>query len=264
MVKSRSAKAAPPDRPARGGRLMTFRHPLWVRILHLVIAISIIVLIMSGLNILRAHPHLYWGTASNFGNAWIDIPDIPDWATIPNYYSLAQGRRWHFFFAWIFTFAVIGYIVLLLATGRFGRRWRPTRDDMRGFWASVVEHAKLHFPKDDEARRYNVLQKLTYIVIFFLVLPMMLLTGLTMSPGFNATAPGHLLLGLFGGRQSARTLHFLSGSAIVLFIFIHVALVIWTGFFNNLRSMVTGWFAIRPSASSRMIEALERSYDDTH
>ena len=232
------------ERPGRRGERLIYRHPVWVRILHWAAAIAIIVLMMSGLNILRAHPRLYWGTSSAFGDAWLDIPDIPDWMTIPNFYSLAQGRRWHFFFAWIFVFAGSLNIALLIATGRFRRRWAPTREDFRGFWRSVVEHALLRFPKGDDARNYNVIQKLTYIVLGFLVLPMMLISGLGMSPGFNATPPGGLMLDLFGGRQSLRTLHFLSAITIFLFLIVHVGLVAWTGLFNNIRAMTTGWFAI--------------------
>ena len=109
----------------------------------------------------------------------------------------------------------------------------------------MKEHARFHFPKDDEARRYNVIQKFTYLAMLFVILPMMLVTGLSMSPGFNSI--GGVLLDLMGGRQSARTLHFLSAAAIVGFIVIHVGLVIWTGLANNMRAMITGWFVIEPS-----------------
>jgi thiosulfate reductase cytochrome b subunit len=110
----------------------------------------------------------------------------------------------------------------------------------------VKEHARFHFPKDEEARNYNVIQKLTYVFMILVVLPMMLITGLSMSPGFNAV--GGFLLDIMGGRQSARTLHFISGALIVGFIVVHVGLVIWTGFYNNMRAMITGWFVLEPSS----------------
>lgn len=241
---ARPKQKAVSERPGKKGRILIYRHPVWVRILHWLIAISIIALMMSGLNILRAHPHLYWGTASSFGNAWLDIPAIPDWMTIPNFYSLAQGRRWHFFFAWIFVFGGFAYFILLIASGRLKRRWAPTRDDWRGFGRSIADHARLRFPKGEDARNYNIIQKLTYLAIGFVILPLMLISGLGMSPGFNATGVGKFVLDIFGGRQSLRTLHFLSASAVFIFFIVHVGLVLWTGVFNNLRAMTTGWFAI--------------------
>jgi thiosulfate reductase cytochrome b subunit len=108
----------------------------------------------------------------------------------------------------------------------------------------VKAHIRFHFARDDEARRYNVLQKLAYAAMVLVVLPMMLVTGLSMSPGFNAI--GEVLLNIMGGRQSARTLHFISANLIILFIVVHVGLVIRTGLWNNMRAMITGWFVIEP------------------
>ncbi len=233
------------DRTLPGGRTDVWRHPVWVRIGHWLNVTAVIVLLMSGLNILAAHPHLYWGLRSTFADPLADIPKIPDWAMIPTGRNLAVARHWHFLFAWIFVANGLLYLVIGFATGRFGRRLWPTVADLKGFWPSVVEHARLHFPKDDEARTYNVIQKLTYVAMVLVVLPMMLVTGLSMSPGFNAI--GGVLLDLMGGRQSARTLHFISAALIVGFIVVHVALVFWTGFFNNMRAMITGRFVIEPS-----------------
>jgi thiosulfate reductase cytochrome b subunit len=115
-------------------------------------------------------------------------------------------------------------------------------DQIRDFWGSVREHLTLHFPRGDEAKRYNVIQKLTYLVVIFLLLPLQILTGLAMSPGMDSAF--HWLLGLFGGRQSARTLHFLSAHLLVAFLVVHVVMVILSGFWNNMRSMVTGWMVI--------------------
>lgn len=235
------------DRPLSRGRTDTWRHPVVVRITHWINVIAVVVLIMSGLNILMAHAHLYWGVRATFDDPWISIGRVPDWLLIPQGRNLAEARRWHFAFAWFFVLNGLAYLAFGFITGRFGKRLWPTIADLKGFWPSVVEHAKLHFPKDDEARVYNVIQKLTYVFMMLVVLPMMLITGLSMSPGFNAI--GGILLDIMGGRQSARTLHFLSAAAIVAFIVIHVGLVIWTGLFNNMRAMITGWFVIEPSKS---------------
>ena len=234
-----------PDRPLSNGRVDTWRHPVVVRATHWLNVVAVVVLIMSGLNILLAHPHLYWGLRSTFADPLLSIPPLPNWLLIPQGRNLAEARHWHFFFAWVFVINGLIYLAYGFVTRRFGRRLWPTLGDLKGFWPSVVEHAKLHFPKDDEARAYNVIQKLTYVAMVLVVLPMMLVTGLSMSPGFNAT--GGVLLELMGGRQSARTLHFVSAGLIVGFIVIHVALVFWTGFFSNMRAMITGWFVIEPS-----------------
>lgn len=231
------------DRPLADGRVAVWRHPLWVRWTHWINVVAVVVLVMSGLNILMAHPHLYWGLRSTFADPWLSFGAAPDWAMIPSGRDLAQGRRWHFFFAWIFVLNGLAYLILLIATRRLGRRLWPDQADRKGFWLSVKDHARFHFPKDDEARRYNVLQKLTYLAMLFVILPMMLVTGLSMSPGFNSI--GGVLLDVMGGRQSARTLHFLSASLIVLFVVVHLVMVAVSGPTNGLRSMITGKFALR-------------------
>lgn len=233
------------DRPLPGGRKDTYRHPPIVRVNHWLNVTAVIVLLMSGANILLAHPHLYWGVRATFADPWISIPPIPNWLLIPQGRNLAEARHWHFFFAWVFVINGLIYLAYGFVSKRFGRRLWPSREDLGGFWASVKEHARFHFPKDEEVRNYNVIQKLTYVAMILVVLPMMLITGLSMSPGFNSV--GGFLLDIMGGRQSARTLHFISAGLILGFIAIHVFLVFWTGFVNNMRAMITGWFVIEPS-----------------
>jgi thiosulfate reductase cytochrome b subunit len=236
------------DRPLPGGRTDTWRHPAAVRVTHWINVAAVVVLLMSGLNILAAHPHLYWGISSTFADPWLSTPRVPDWLLIPQGRNLAEARNWHFLFAWVFVINGLVYLVWALVSGRFKRRLLPTGTDLRGVWPSVKEHARFRFPADDHARAYNVLQKLTYLAMVLIVLPLMLVTGLSMSPGFNAI--GGVLLEIMGGRQSARTLHFISAGLIVGFIVVHVGLVIWTGFLNNMRSMITGWFVIQPPGST--------------
>jgi thiosulfate reductase cytochrome b subunit len=121
----------------------------------------------------------------------------------------------------------------------------PTPDELAPAHLAqeIVDHARLRFPKGEKARRYNALQKLTYLLVIFVALPLMIATGLTMSPGFDAFAPW--LIDLFGGRQSARTLHFITASSLVAFVVVHVAMVLVSGVFNNMRSMITGRYAIQ-------------------
>ncbi|HEY0600750.1 cytochrome b/b6 domain-containing protein [Brevundimonas sp.] len=236
------------DRPLPGGRTDVWRHPATVRVTHWINVAAVVVLLMSGLNILAAHPHLYWGLRSTFAEPWLSTPTVPDWLLIPQGRNLAEARNWHFLFAWVFVINGLIYLAYGLLSGRFGRRLWPTGRELRGFWPAVKEHARFHFPADDHARTYNVIQKLTYVAMVLVVLPLMLVTGLSMSPGFNAV--GGVLLEIMGGRQSARTLHFISAGLIVGFIVIHVGLVIWTGFRNNMRAMITGWFTIQPPGST--------------
>ena len=233
----------PADRTLGPGRTATYRHPWLVRATHWINAFCLLVLAMSGLQILRAHPHLYWGLASTFADPWLSFPSIPTWATLPSWQDLALGRRWHFFFAWLFVLNGAVYLAWAVLAGRFRGMLEPSRAELAGFGRSVVEHARLRFPEGEAARRYNVIQKLSYLTIVLGLLPLMLVTGLAMSPAMNAALPG--LLDLLGGRQSARTLHFLAASGLVLFTAVHVVLVLLSGPVNNMRSMITGWYVIR-------------------
>lgn len=228
-----------------GGRIDTWRHPAAVRLTHWLNVAAVAVLIMSGLNILAAHPHLYWGLRSTFADPWFSPPRAPDWLMLPPGRDLAGARRWHFAFAWLFVLNGLVYLAHGLVTRRFARRLWPTRSDLAGFGDSVREHARLRFPRGEGVRTYNVIQKLTYLAMVLGVLPLMLVTGLSMSPGFNVI--GGWLLEIMGGRQSARTLHFISAGLIVGFIVIHVGLVVWTGFWNNMRAMITGSYVIEPT-----------------
>ena len=147
---------------------------------------------------------------------------FPRWATIPGWRSLALGRRWHFFFAWLFVANLAAYYIFGLINGHLRRDLVPTRQQLhpREILADVVDHLKLKFPKGDAARHYNPLQKFAYLGVVALLLPTMVLTGLTMSPGMDAILP--LLVELFGGRQSARTIHFIAAALLVLFVIVHL------------------------------------------
>lgn len=271
---------APPAIVDPPRRQWTFRHPLVIRVAHWINVVCLAVLLMSGLQIFNAHPALYWGSKSTFDTPALAITDdqtdsgasrgivqigghtfdttgwlglstyqgeaaaraFPAWITLPANQNLAQGRRWHFLFAWAFVINGLIYLLYGIGSGQLRRRVIPDGDQLRHFGASIREHILLRFPKGEEARRYNVLQKLTYLVVVLVLLPMMLLTGLGMSPGVNAAFP--FILDVLGGRQSARALHFITVNLLVLFVIVHVLLVIVSGLWNNMRSMVTGWYTI--------------------
>ena len=258
-------------------RSWTYRHSVPIRVAHWINAVSLLILIMSGLQIFNAHPALYWGNRSDSSQALLAIRPVRletgeikgittvfghpfettgvlgysdrtaraflAWATIPGPRWLAMGRQWHLFFAWIFVLTGLLYLSYSFLSRHFFRHLLPTRDDWRGIGQEIKGHLLLRHAQGEAATRYNVLQKLAYIAVLFVLAPLMLLTGLSMSPMIDAAFPS--LLHLFGGRQGARTLHFIACFSFVGFIAIHVVQVMITGFFNNMRSMITGWFAIK-------------------
>lgn len=278
-----------PSRRTRSGRELVYRHTLLVRIAHWVNAGCFLVLLMSGLQIFNAHPMLHWGVKGDeadpallsiyaeeqlegpptgwlqIGNAkfdssgWLGVSKDRDgflaerafpWpVTLPGYQSLAEGRRWHFFFAWLLVINGLAYLGYGFAAGHFRRDLAPGKRDLRGIGRSILDHLRLRHPRGEAAKRYNVLQKLAYLAVIFVLFPLMVITGLSMSPGIDSAAPW--LPDLFGGRQSARTIHFFAASAILLFVVIHLLEVVLAGAFNEIRSMITGWFSIRPEKPGR-------------
>lgn len=275
--------AAPPQRE------LVYRHALMVRVTHWVNALCLLVLLMSGLQIFNAHPTLYFGSTSEPARAVLSMDVVqqddgsykgitsigshafdttgvlglskgydgklegrgfPQWLTLPSYRDLATGRRWHFFFAWLLVINGLAYLLYSFLSGHVRRDLAPTRGEIGHIGTSFWDHARLRFPKGDEAKRYNVLQKLAYLAVIFGLLPLVFLTGLTMSPGMDAAFP--FLLDMFGGRQSARTIHFLCAFALTLFFLVHIAMVFLSGAFNNIRSMITGRYAIEPTEGTHV------------
>lgn len=259
------------------------RHTLVTRLTHWLNVLCLSFLLLSGLQIFNAHPELYWGHYGADGDPAVltigsegqggetrgfvrvggarfattgvlGVSDVegeptprafPAWATIPSFQDLAAGRRWHFFFAWLFLINGILYLGFSALNGHFRRDLAPTIRELspRHLWREVLDHLRLRFPEGEEAKRYNALQKLTYLAVIVVLLPLMVLTGLTMSPGVDAALPA--LVDLFGGRQSARTIHFITASLLVLFVIVHIAMVVLSGTWNNIRSMITGRYAIQ-------------------
>jgi thiosulfate reductase cytochrome b subunit len=171
---------------------------------------------------------------------------FPAWLTLPSEPSLALARDWHFLMAWLFVANGVVYLLFGVLNGHFRRDLAPAADQLRlrHILADIWDHVRLRVPRGEAARRYNVLQKLAYLMVVFLMLPAMVLSGLTMSPAVTAAVPS--LLDLFGGRQSARTIHFLVANLLVLFVLVHVVEVFLAGVVNGMRSMITGRYAIRP------------------
>ncbi len=269
----------PTQSAAKGGDVVD-RHRLSTRLWHWTNAITIVIMLMSGLMIFNAHPRLYWGKyGANPDYAWLQIGAtqtntgfvrvgsltadttgvlgrwtdsngtvrnraFPYWATLPQSYNLALARRWHLTFAWVFAVGLAAYLIRSLANRHLQRDLLPTTDEVRPshIWADIKHHAKLQFLTGEAAQRYNVLQKFAYLSVLTALIPGMILTGFTMSPGLNAAMPW--LLDLFGGRQSARSLHFIFAIGIIGFIVVHLLMVILAGPINEVRSMITGRYRL--------------------
>ena len=261
------------------------RHSLAVRLTHWVNVVCLAMLLMSGLAIFNAHPLLYWGHTGHRGMPFLlaigsktdngravgitRIADVdydttgvlgvsygadgralrrafPPWLTLPSNAGLALARDWHFLLAWLFVLNGAVYLGFGLLSGHVRRNLLPGADQLgaRHILREIGNHLRLRSPRGEADRRYNVLQKFAYLLVVFGLLPVMVLSGLTMSPAVTAAAP--VLFDLFGGRQSARTIHFITANLLVLFVLVHVLQVLISGAFNRMRAMITGRYVIRP------------------
>lgn len=261
---------------------LIYRHRISTRVTHWVWAIALFFLLLSGLQIFNAHPTLYLGQQSGFafdnsvlsmhaaraGDGTVDgyttifgrsfkttgvfgmsgpaenpsYRGFPAWATLPSYQDLATGRVVHFFFAWLFVAAFLIWFAASLVTGHLRRDILPSVTDMRALPQSLSDHLRFRFHRDG---RYNVLQKLAYAGVLLFVFPLIILTGLAMSPGMNAAWPW--LLDIFNGRQTARTIHFLCMALLLAFFLVHIVMVLAAGPLNEMRSIVTGWYRTNPA-----------------
>lgn len=255
---------------AKRGRFI-YRHGRVVRVTHWLNAIAIFALLITGFGIAQLYAPLHWGDA---GQDWGDVGQeingpggdaYPAIARAPQISSEGLGLgawiddavrsaeaylrtpmrvRDHILFAWLFLFNGLVYLLAGIVTGRFGGILRPSRRDLswRKLSHEIWSHIRLRFPEGDEARSYNLIQKYTYLIIIFGVLPLQFLTGLALLPWMDGALPW--LKDIFFGRQSARTIHFACAILILAFVLVHLAMVVLSGFRNNMRSMITGWYRL--------------------
>ena len=256
---------------------MFYRQSLSTRVTHWVWAICLFFLLLTGLQIFNAHPTLYIGQQSGFAfdnailrlqpenvegqgvrgittvfgakfdttgvlglsyrNARPDYQAFPSWATIPAHRDLATGRVVHFFFGWIFVATILAWFVFSFFNGHLKRDVVMRGADFKGLPRDIADHATFKF---HHTRTYSPLQRLAYSVVFFILFPLIIITGLGMSPGMDSAWPW--LVDMWGGRQTARTVHFITMVLLVLFFIVHIAMVLLAGPFNELRSMITGWY----------------------
>jgi len=281
-IEAEAIAAAPPPVAATQS---IYRHRLPVRVMHWVNVACMTILLGSGLNIFNAHPTLYWGHDSVTGTPWLSIRGMntpqgpvgktrvgsseftttgvlgvskvdgqttergfPSWATIPGPQWLAMARHWHLFFAWLFVVNGVAYVLYTIFSRHLVRDLVPTRDELANIGRSIVDHLKFKHPTGAAATRYNVLQSLTYLIVIFVLLPLIVFAGMALSPRIDTVFTGWV--DLLGGRQSARSLHFLAAAGLLLFVVIHVFEVIVAGVWNEMRSMITGWYRVPPDPAS--------------
>ena len=269
--------------PTAKGPLI-YRQSIWTRVTHWVWAICLFFLLLTGLQIFNAHPALYIGQESGFEyrNSVFSVGTVnsdtgprgrttlfgqtfdttgvlgvsgtaerptftafPGAVTIPSYRDLGTGRVVHFFFGWIFVATILVWFLASFINGHIRRDIVPKPSDIAGLPRDVADHARFRF---NHGRTYGPLQKLAYFGVFFVLFPLIVATGLTMSPGINAAAPW--MLDIFGGRQTARTIHFIVMLLLVAFFIIHILMVVAAGPINELRSMLSGWYRASPGTPS--------------
>ncbi|MGH6870916.1 MAG: cytochrome b/b6 domain-containing protein [Rhizomicrobium sp.] len=271
-------------RAAAAQRTTFYRHTLPIRVMHWTNAIVLAIMLMSGLQIFNATPALYWGQYSDFAHPILSFSatqntdgslngftqvgpwtfdttgvlgastvngqqvyrGFPSWATLPGPQWLAMGRLWHFFFAWFFVVNGVVFALYAWRSRHLAKELLPRTADLKHLPQEIADHARLRFPRGETARHYNALQKLTYFLVIFGLGPLIVLTGLTMSPTMDSALP--FLPWLFGGRQTARTIHFICAFSFLGFFIIHIVMVVLSGTWNNIRSMITGRYAIDPEA----------------
>ena len=223
------------------------RHSAVVRVAHWIATLCFFALLVSGIEILISHPRFYWGETGNvLTPSLFDLPIPASRGAVKTGYGFvlpdqnSWSRSLHFQTAWVAVITSLLYAVSGLLTGHFRKNLLPARADLswRVLSETIANHLRFKRPAEAEAGYYNVLQRLSYLFVIFVLFPLMMWTGLAMSPGFTAAFPAAVTV--LGGQQSARTIHFFVTVALVLFVLVHIAMVWLAGFGNRMRAMITG------------------------
>ena len=236
-----STVASPPP------RTKIVRHTAVVRATHWLTFIAFVALLVTGLEIVVSHPRFYWGETGNvLTKPLFQLPIPSSRNLVPTRYGyvLPDQNGWsrylHFQSAWLLVLVGAVYLAAGLWTGHFRKNLWPARGkrNWRAYALALVRDPRRAPPDPDEAHSYNVLQRTAYLAVIFVLFPLIIWTGLALSPAFNSAFPW--AVNLLGGRQSARTMHFFVSGALVLFLAVHVGAVAMTGFWNRTRGMITG------------------------
>jgi thiosulfate reductase cytochrome b subunit len=218
-----------------------------VRVTHWITTLCFFALLVSGVEIVISHPRFYWGeTGNDLTPTLFKLPIPASRALVPTGYGfvLPDQNGWsrylHFQAAWVIVFTGLLYGISILLNGHLQRDLFPAKADFswRALSTTVASHLRFRRPAESEAWSYNVLQRISYLFVIFVLFPLIIWTGLAMSPAFVSAVPA--AVNIFGGQQSARTLHFFVTIALVLFLLVHVGMVWLAGFRSRMRAMITG------------------------
>ncbi|MDQ6758943.1 MAG: cytochrome b/b6 domain-containing protein [Acidobacteriota bacterium] len=232
------------------------RHTVTVRVTHWVAALCFFALLVSGIEILLSHPRFYWGEDGNvLMKPLFTLPTAASRATVPTGYGyvLPDQNGWsrslHFEAGWAIVLTGLFYVIAGLMSGHFRRNLVPTRAGLSGgaLTKSIAAHVRFRRPDESQAGSYNVLQRLAYLAVVFVLFPLTVWTGLAMSPAIVSVIPS--VVTLLGGQQSARTIHFFCTILLVLFVIIHIGMVWVSGFGSGMRAMITGHATPPPRAT---------------
>jgi thiosulfate reductase cytochrome b subunit len=235
----------PPAEPLRNPEAP--RHTALVRVTHWVTVLAFLALLVTGIGILISHPRFYWGETGNSGTQPLFRLHIPSSRpTVPSGYNylLPDENGWsrylHFEAAWVAVLTGLLYGLYSFWTGHFRRDLFPApgQRSWRAYWDIIAKPLRRAPPDPSEAHSYNPMQRAAYLAVIFILFPLVIWTGLAMSPSFDSALPA--AVNLLGGVQSARTLHFFVSIALVLFLVVHVAMVAMAGFRSRMRGMITG------------------------
>src|SRR5271168_594509 len=225
----------------------TSRHSALVRVTHWISTLCFFALLVSGVEILISHPRFYWGETGNvLTTPLFKLPIPSSRSLVPTGYGyvLPDQNGWsrylHFQAAWIVVLTGLLYIISILLTGHLRKDLLPVKANLslRAFWTAIAKNLRFQRPSAAEAWSYNLLQRLSYLFVVFVLFPLVVWTGLAMSPAFVSAFP--ITVNSLGGQQSARTLHFFVSMALVLFLLVHVAMIFLAGFWTRMRAMITG------------------------
>jgi len=223
------------------------RHSAIVRATHWITTLCFLALLVSGVEVLISHPRFYWGETGNVLTPPLFTLPIPaSRSSVPTGYGyvLPDQNGWsrylHFQSAWLAVLTGLLYVAFGVLNGHFRRNLLPTRSDLsrRALSTMIMKHLSFRFARDADAWSYNVLQRLTYLLVIFVLFPLVIWTGLAMSPSIASAFPS--TVAILGGQQSARTIHFVVSVILVLFLLVHVAMVVLTGFRHRMGAMITG------------------------
>jgi thiosulfate reductase cytochrome b subunit len=238
------------------------RHSVLVRVTHWITTLCFFALLVSGVEIVISHPRFYWGETGNDLTAPLfkfPIPASRNFVPTGYGYVLPDQNGWsrylHFQTAWVLVFTSLLYLVSALLNGHVRKDLLPGRADLswRVLWKEIVNHLRFKRPSEADAWSYNVLQRLSYLFVVFVLFPFVIWTGLAMSPAFVSAIPA--AVNVLGGQQSARTLHFFVSVALVLFLIVHVGMVWLAGFRSRMRAMITGKTITGTTITGKMITA---------